>query len=162
MTHPIIDAPMLAAAAAAATREGAGSLLVVDLGVPRNVEPAAASLDGVELLDMEDLRAAVADALSGRREEVTAATEIVAEEVERFRDRGTRSRTRHRSSPRCVPKVEAARRGEVDKAPGETLGAHRRAVGTGRRGHSIESSPSCCISRRSRSSPPPVRREVSD
>ena len=44
----------------------ATTLLVVDLGVPRNVEPSAAALDGLVLLDMEVLRAAVADALSGR------------------------------------------------------------------------------------------------
>ncbi|MGA8725042.1 MAG: glutamyl-tRNA reductase [Acidimicrobiales bacterium] len=115
VTHPIIDAPMLAAAAA--TREGAGSLLVVDLGVPRNVEPAVASLDGVELLDMEDLRAAVADALFGRREEVTAATEILAEEVERFRT-AARARDAAPIISAMRAKVEAARRGEVDKLRG--------------------------------------------
>ena len=40
--------------------------MVVDLSVPRNVDPRR-RLDGVELLDMDDLRAAVADALDGRR-----------------------------------------------------------------------------------------------
>jgi glutamyl-tRNA reductase len=112
VTHPIIDMPMLAAATAA--RGGAGTLVVVDLGVPRNVEPAAGSLDGVELLDMEDLRAAVADALSGRREEVTAATEIVAEEVERFRT-AARARDAAPIVSALRAQVEAARHGEIAK-----------------------------------------------
>jgi glutamyl-tRNA reductase len=115
VTHPIIDTPMLAAATA--ERDSAGPLLVVDLGVPRNVEPAAGSLDGVELLDMEDLRAAVSDALSGRREEVTAATEIVAEEVERFRT-AARARDAAPIISAMRSRVEEARRAEVGKLRG--------------------------------------------
>jgi len=53
--------------------------------VPRNVEPSAAGLAGVVLLDMEVLRSAVADALSGRQDEVAGATHIVTDEVERYR-----------------------------------------------------------------------------
>ena len=33
----------------------AGPLLVIDLGVPRNVDPAVAALTGVTLLDMDTL-----------------------------------------------------------------------------------------------------------
>jgi glutamyl-tRNA reductase len=115
VTHPIIDAPMLAAAVA--SRDGAGPLLVIDLGVPRNVEPAAGGLDGVELLDMEDLRAAVADALTGRREEVTAATAIVAEEVERFRT-AARARDAAPIISAMRAKVEDARLAEIGKQRG--------------------------------------------
>ena len=68
-----------------ADRDGDRPLLVVDLGVPRNVEPSAATLDGVVLLDMDVLRSAVADALSGRQDEVAGATRIVDDEVERYR-----------------------------------------------------------------------------
>jgi glutamyl-tRNA reductase len=82
-THPIIDRPMLEVAVSG--RESGQPLLVIDLGVPRNVEPAAGELDAVELLDMEVLRTAVADALSGRQDEVAGATRIVADEVERYR-----------------------------------------------------------------------------
>ena len=52
--HPIIDRPMLEAATR--DRHPDQPLLVVDLGVPRNVEPSAAALDGVVLVDMEVLR----------------------------------------------------------------------------------------------------------
>lgn len=62
-----------------------GPLLVIDLGVPRNVDPAVAALDGITLLDMDTLSASVARALGDRQEESLAARGIVAVEVERFR-----------------------------------------------------------------------------
>lgn len=63
----------------------AGPLLVIDLGVPRNVDPAVAALDDVTVLDMDTLGASVARALGDRQEESVAARRIVAAEVERFR-----------------------------------------------------------------------------
>jgi glutamyl-tRNA reductase len=60
-------------------------LLVIDLGVPRNVDPAVAGLGGVTLLDMDTLSASVARALGDRAEESVAALGIIAAEVERFR-----------------------------------------------------------------------------
>ncbi len=82
-TLPIIDRALLHGALA--TRTADGPLLVVDLGVPRNVEPAAGDLPGLVLLDMDVLRAAVEDALSGRQDEVVGANRIVTDEVERYR-----------------------------------------------------------------------------
>ena len=63
----------------------AGPLLVVDLGVPRNVDPEVAVLDGVTLLDMDTLSASVARALGDRQEESVAARAIVSAEVDRYR-----------------------------------------------------------------------------
>jgi glutamyl-tRNA reductase len=60
-------------------------LLVIDLGVPRNVDPRVGARPGVSLLDMDTLSESVARALGGRAEEAVAAREIVAAEVERFR-----------------------------------------------------------------------------
>ena len=60
-------------------------LFVVDLGLPRNVDPSVGSLDGVTLLDMDTLRASVARALDDRQDEAVAAHGIVEAEVERFR-----------------------------------------------------------------------------
>lgn len=71
--------------AGALARAAAHGLLVVDLGMPRNVDPAAAELDGVTLLDMDDLRSAVTQALDERRAEADRAGEIVAEELVRYR-----------------------------------------------------------------------------
>jgi glutamyl-tRNA reductase len=62
-----------------------GPLLVVDLGVPRNVDPAVGALAGVTLLDMDRLSTSVARALGDREKESVAARAIVATEVERFR-----------------------------------------------------------------------------
>jgi glutamyl-tRNA reductase len=111
-THPIIDRAMLETATGG--RDRADPLLVIDVGVPRNVEPAAAALGGVVLLDMEVLRAAVADALSGRQEEVAGATRIVADEVERYRV-ASRERDAAPMVSALRARVEQARQAEFDR-----------------------------------------------
>jgi glutamyl-tRNA reductase len=63
----------------------AGPMLVVDLGVPRNVDPVVGTLPSVTLLDMDILSASVSRALGDREEESVAARAIIADEVERFR-----------------------------------------------------------------------------
>jgi glutamyl-tRNA reductase len=65
---------------------GGRPLLIVDIAVPRDVDPAVGLLPGVTLLDMDDLTASAAVAMAGRRVEVPAAEAIVAEEVERYLD----------------------------------------------------------------------------
>jgi glutamyl-tRNA reductase len=62
-----------------------GPMLVIDLGVPRNVDPVVGTLRAVTLLDMDTLSASVAAALGDRQEELLAAQLIVTEEVERYR-----------------------------------------------------------------------------
>lgn len=59
-------------------------LLVVDIAVPRDVDPSVADLDGVTLLDMEDLSAFADRAMEGRRQEVPRAQVIIDAEVERY------------------------------------------------------------------------------
>ena len=61
-------------------------LLLVDLAVPRDLDPAINELDGCFLYDVDDLEAVVAETLSGRRSEAARAEQLVAEEAERFRD----------------------------------------------------------------------------
>jgi glutamyl-tRNA reductase len=63
----------------------AGPMLVIDLGVPRNVDPIVGTLSSITLLDMDTLSASVSQALGIRQEEAVAARAIVADEVERFR-----------------------------------------------------------------------------
>jgi glutamyl-tRNA reductase len=111
-THPLIERSMVEAAAA--TRDESSPLLIVDLGVPRNVEPSAGGLDRVVLLDMEVLRSAVADALSGRQEEVADATRIVADEVERYR-LASRARNAAPMVSALRARVEDARRSEFER-----------------------------------------------
>ncbi|HEX5223700.1 MAG TPA: glutamyl-tRNA reductase [Solirubrobacteraceae bacterium] len=59
-------------------------LLLIDIAVPRDVDPACAELDGVSLYDIDDLQANVARNLSSREEELPAALEIVEQEIHRF------------------------------------------------------------------------------
>jgi glutamyl-tRNA reductase len=63
---------------------GGRPLLVIDIAVPRDVDPAVGHLPGVSLLDMDDLKAFVLAGMSERRKELPRAGEIIAEEVERY------------------------------------------------------------------------------
>jgi glutamyl-tRNA reductase len=59
------------------------SLLVVDVAVPRNVDPSVGALAGLTLLDMDDLRAFAEAGMADRRREVARVADIIAEEVAR-------------------------------------------------------------------------------
>ena len=59
-------------------------LLVVDIAVPRDVDPGVGRLPGVTLLDMDDLRSFAEAGLAGRRREIDRVEAIVDEEVERY------------------------------------------------------------------------------
>jgi glutamyl-tRNA reductase len=61
-------------------------LLVVDIAVPRDVDPGVGLLPGVTLLNMDDLKAFVDAAMAERRREIPAVNRIIAEEVDRFSD----------------------------------------------------------------------------
>jgi glutamyl-tRNA reductase len=63
-------------------------LLVVDMAVPRDVDPAVGDLPGVTLLSMDDLRAFAERSMSARRMEIEAVSQIVTEEVRRFLELG--------------------------------------------------------------------------
>jgi glutamyl-tRNA reductase len=59
-------------------------LLLIDIAVPRDVDPACGELEGVSLYDIDDLQAVIARNLSTRAEETPHALEIVEEEIHRF------------------------------------------------------------------------------
>jgi glutamyl-tRNA reductase len=61
------------------------SLFLIDLAVPRDLDPAIHELEGCYLYDIDDLEAVVAETLAGRRREAERAETIVAEEADRFR-----------------------------------------------------------------------------
>ncbi len=60
-------------------------LFLIDLAVPRDLDPAIHELDGCYLYDIDDLESVVAESLAGRRREAARAEAIVAEEAEQFR-----------------------------------------------------------------------------
>ena len=66
-------------------------LLIVDVAVPRDVDPGAAQIPGVTLHDVDDLHQLTEAAMDERRREVDTVREIIGEELERFQtDRAAR------------------------------------------------------------------------
>jgi glutamyl-tRNA reductase len=59
-------------------------LLLIDIAVPRDIDPLCASIEGVTLRDIDDLAAAVAANLSSRVADVPAAEAIIEGEIQRF------------------------------------------------------------------------------
>ena len=96
-----------------AARQGR-DLLVVDVAVPRDVEPAVAKIPGITLLDMEDLRAYAEVGLSERRREVGNVDTIVEAEVARY----MAAITARELAPLIVAlrqRGEAVRQAEIDR-----------------------------------------------
>ncbi len=61
-------------------------LLLIDLAVPRDLDPAIGELDGCYLYDIDDLEEIVVETLSLRRREAERAEAIVASEAEKFHE----------------------------------------------------------------------------
>ena len=66
-----------------AAREGR-PLLLIDIAVPRDIDPACAEIEGVTLRDIDDLESVVEHNLAGRAADLPAADAIVEEEILRF------------------------------------------------------------------------------
>jgi glutamyl-tRNA reductase len=62
----------------------AGDLLIVDVALPRNVDRAVAALDGVTLLDLDDVSAWAQRGRAARAAEAARVREIIADQLERF------------------------------------------------------------------------------
>ncbi|MFQ6132375.1 MAG: glutamyl-tRNA reductase [Armatimonadota bacterium] len=70
---------------AQAMRERSGEpLFLIDIAVPRDVEPAVGEMDSVYLYDIDDLEAVVAQNAAEREREVARAQEIIEEETAAF------------------------------------------------------------------------------
>jgi glutamyl-tRNA reductase len=70
---------------ATASRNGR-PLLLIDIAVPRDVDPAVRDLPKVHLCDIDDLQGLVEDNMAARRREVTKGERIIDEELARFRE----------------------------------------------------------------------------
>lgn len=62
-------------------------MFLIDIAVPRNIEPSVNELDGAFLYDIDDLQAVVARNLAGRKTAAEQAERIVDEEVTRIEER---------------------------------------------------------------------------
>jgi glutamyl-tRNA reductase len=79
--HPIVGAEELELVIG--QRQGR-PLLLIDIAVPRDIDPRCGEVDGVTLYDIDDLQAVVARNLGARAEVVPHAEQIVEEEIRRF------------------------------------------------------------------------------
>ena len=102
-------------------------LLVVDVAVPRDVDPSAADLPGVTLLDMDDLRAFAEAGQAERRREVEAVEALGTAELARY--------VALSSAREVAPLVgalraqaEAVRQGEIDRFRGRLGDLDERQV----------------------------------
>jgi glutamyl-tRNA reductase len=92
-------------------------LLLIDLAVPRDVDPAVRELPDCYLYDIDDLEAVVQETLAGREAEFGKAEAIAVSEAARFRDwLATRDVVPAIASLR--ERAEQIRRGELAKASG--------------------------------------------
>jgi glutamyl-tRNA reductase len=85
----------------AASRMGR-PLVLIDLAVPRDIEPSVRDCPGIALYDMDDLQRAVARNMDAREAEAAEALVLVREEVVRFQD--------WMASLDVVPTISALRR----------------------------------------------------
>ena len=76
-------------------------VVVIDIAVPRNVDPRAREIDGIFLFDMDGLEEVLKRDASGRHVAAVSANKIVADEVQGFR--------RRLLAERAVPTIVALR-----------------------------------------------------
>ncbi|MFL5886457.1 MAG: glutamyl-tRNA reductase [Thermoleophilaceae bacterium] len=96
----------------------AAPLLVVDVAVPRDVDPAAAAVPGIVLRDIDDLEAAAEANLADRRREAERAAPLIRHEVRHFA--GWRAGLA--ASPvvdALHARAEAVRRAEIERRKGD-------------------------------------------
>ncbi len=105
-------------------------IFMIDISVPRNIDPACDRIDNVYLYNVDDLQGVVNTNVQGRQQEAEKAEEIVRQEVETY--------LQWERSLDAVPtivdlreKIEEPRRKELDKTLGQLDGVsddHRRAL----------------------------------
>lgn len=79
--HVLIEAAQVAAALRGRADR---PLALIDLAVPRDVDPAVADLENVLLFDIDQLRVEVAASLEERRKEIPQVEALIAEELDRL------------------------------------------------------------------------------
>jgi glutamyl-tRNA reductase len=93
-------------------------MFLIDIAVPRNIEPAVNELDNIFLYDIDDLQRVVDENLKGRMDQAAEADKIVTEEVDRLE---TWMRTRQ-VGPVIISlqeQFEQIRQAEIDRVRGK-------------------------------------------
>jgi glutamyl-tRNA reductase len=89
-------------------------MFLIDIAVPRNIDPAVNELEGVFLYDIDDLGKVVDENLSGRVNVAREAEQIIGEEVERMMMR-LKSREIAPTIVSLQEQFETWRKGEIDR-----------------------------------------------
>ncbi|MGA8097965.1 MAG: glutamyl-tRNA reductase [Candidatus Cybelea sp.] len=89
-------------------------LFIVDIAVPRDVDPSVTNVENVSLVDIDGLKSVVNERLDLRREAIPAVEEIIAEYVERF-ENWYRSRVAVPVIARLTQKAETIRAAELER-----------------------------------------------
>lgn len=109
-------------------------MLIVDIAMPRDVDPAAGDIDNVTLLDMEDLTAFAEVGRAERRGEIVAVRRLIDDEVVRFNNTAASRKVEplvklFRNEIETLRAAEVERRaGAVDEATLSELDASTRAL----------------------------------
>ena len=106
----MVDVEMVAAA----RQTSRTPLLIVDVAVPRDVAPEVTTVDGVTLLNLDDIRDWAARALVLRAEEARRVHQIVIEQVEHFEVEST-ARQAAPLVAQLHDHAEAIRRAEIER-----------------------------------------------
>jgi glutamyl-tRNA reductase len=89
-------------------------MFLIDIAVPRNIDPEVNKIDSVFLYDIDDLGKVVNDNLRGRIETAKDAEVIIGEEVERMSAR-LRTRDAAPAIMQLQEELESWRRGEIER-----------------------------------------------
>jgi glutamyl-tRNA reductase len=89
-------------------------LFIVDIAVPRDVDSDVAHVDGVTLLDLDDLRDWAARGQAQRATEALAVRDIIGQEIERF-NMETTARQAAPLVAQLHERAEAVRAAEIDR-----------------------------------------------
>jgi len=118
--NAIITREMAAAALRARKRR---PMFMVDIAVPRDIEPEVAELEDVYLFTIDDLQSVVNENMEGRRQAAREAGELVHAEVERF-EHSLRTRE-------AAPLIRRLRE-DAERTRRHTLEQAQRMLGQGR------------------------------
>ena len=116
--RPIVTRPQLQAAQG---HRRSTPLFIIDLAVPRDVDPAIGEIEQVFLYNIDDLQGIVEENLSRRKAEIERAEAIVNEEVTKFMA-WQRSRTAVPTVVALRQRFEAIRRAELQRLEGKLGG----------------------------------------
>jgi glutamyl-tRNA reductase len=109
--HTVVD-PKMVTTALEVRRDA--PMFLIDIAVPRDIDPAVGDLENAYLYDIDDLQSVVASNMKGREEEALQANSIIEKEVESY-VRRIQMESLSQTFSAIRIEAEAQRAGEVSK-----------------------------------------------